>query len=100
MVPRNSKGLPAGTKAGIAVGIVLFVFLVAGILLWFCTVHRRNARKGQSATSASAISQGSSSGAIKFRASPRRQTATDYLGPRVTIGPTWRILHHLEFLLQ
>lgn len=79
----QSSGLSTGAKAGIGAGLAVGALLVLGLLLWFCVIHRRHARKSQEGSSQLAMSQASGSAAPK----PPGQQAGDYFGPAALAGP-------------
>jgi len=88
-VPQSSSGLSTGAKAGIGAGLAVVACLVAGLLLWFCVLHRRQAAM-QSTESGSnprpAMSQASGSAAPMARRATGQQAA-DYFGPAAIAGP-------------
>lgn len=84
-VPQGSSGLSTGAKAGIGAGLGVAALVVVGLLLWFCVLHRRQARLSQASGSdpGPAMSQASGSAAPK---APNQQAA-DYFGPAAIAGP-------------
>jgi hypothetical protein len=97
----NSGGLSPGAKAGIGAGIAALFIVVASVLLWFCCIHRRNARNSTLATSVPATSQVSGSGTPKPRANlVRQQTAADYFGPLATAGEDNGARKALSLIIQ
>lgn len=85
----KSSGLSTGAKAGIGVGVALGACVLVGALLWFCVVHRRNARAkmSQHESSAPALSQVSGSKADTNRPNPGPRSRSDYFGPSAKAGP-------------
>jgi hypothetical protein len=82
-VPQSSGGLSTGAKAGIGAGLGVAALVVICLVLWFCVLHRRQARLSQASGSQEpAMSQVSGSAAPK----PPSQQA-DYFGPAAVAGP-------------
>jgi hypothetical protein len=82
-----NTGLSTGAKAGIGVGIALFVcFIIAGFL-WFCMRRRKAAREAQANSQQSESVSGGRDQSMSQLGAARSHGMTDYLGPTAKPGP-------------
>lgn len=80
-------GLSTGAKAGIGVGIALFVCLVLVGLLWFCVRRRTAARLAQANSQQSESLSGGRDQSMSQAGATRPYGMKDYFGPTARPGP-------------
>jgi hypothetical protein len=80
------SGLSTGAKAGIGVGIALFVCLVIAGLLWFCMRRRKAAQQAQASSRQSESLSGRGQ-SMSQSGGTRPPGRSDYFGPDAMPGP-------------
>jgi LPXTG-motif cell wall-anchored protein len=80
-------GLSTGAKAGIGVGIALFVCLVIAGLLWFFMRRRKAARLAQANSQQSESVSGGRDQSMSQAGAARPHGMADYFGPTAVPGP-------------